>query len=61
APLASGVAHPSTVADELRRSEKMLGRSRRITRLYVTGGGARLHGLLRRVMHLGKEGDLPAP
>jgi type IV pilus assembly protein PilM len=35
--------------EEIRRSEKMLGRERRIERLFVAGGGAQLHGLLRRI------------
>jgi type IV pilus assembly protein PilM len=43
--------------EEYRRSEKMLGRDRRIERLYVTGGGAQLHGLLRRVMAMAELAD----
>jgi type IV pilus assembly protein PilM len=36
--------------EEVRRCETTIGRDRRIERLYLCGGGAQLHGLLRRLM-----------
>jgi type IV pilus assembly protein PilM len=48
-----------TLMEEVLRSEKMLGRERRIERMYVSGGGAQLHGLLRRIC--GALEDKPGP
>jgi Tfp pilus assembly PilM family ATPase len=37
-----------SLVEEIGRSEKLLGRGRRLERLYVAGGGAQLHGLILR-------------
>ncbi len=42
--------------EEVRRTRAMLGR-RRIDQMIITGGGAGLHGLLRRLHHLAVERD----